>query len=263
MFRYMVLISFFQTFAGATSAHEFWIEPKEMFMSENTPMQPVLMIGEHPDGQAYRFQPQAYAQTLWSGPKNQVELSRLPLSGPAFEFDGFGPGLHSLAVSTFPQELTYDSADQFRAFLAEIGQEDLLSSAQHGPVEEGNINESYRRYAKTLVHFADQQGEDRRVGLQREWVWKDGAFKLFDGDHPKAGQKTQVYCRSGLSPEAMTTLTFVTDDEGAIKPDLPRDARCLINAVFLRYDSVVAKWRSDWVSLFLCHRSHMGIECLE
>ncbi len=240
-----------QTVAMAAHAHEFWVEPDRMMIPEGGVMVPVLTIGEQLSGETYRFQPQAYAQAIWSGPADQVDFSRWPLSGPKPAFRAFAPGLHSVAVATFPQKLTYATADDFHAFLAEVGREDLWPWETDSPAAPIQIRETYRRYAKTIVHFTARTGMDRRVGLRREWVWDTDAFVLFDREAPKANQKTKVTCRTGPAPQAVTEIHMVTGQDGTIRPALPSGGRCLINTVFMEKDAGQDMWKSDWVSLFL------------
>lgn len=250
MFRYLFLLAATQSFAGTAFAHEFWIEPKGLLIPEGGKMEAVLMIGEHPEGQEYAFQPQAYAQAIWAGPNGQIELSRLPLSAPEPSFNAVVPGLHSLSVATYPQKLTYASMDELRKFLAESGQKGLISSGVYNVPADGKIRETYRRYSKTLVHFAKRVGKDRRVGLQREWVWEDDVFRLYKRGRPHPGQKTTVSCSIGPFPVTATRIVLHTDKSGAINPILPPKGRCLINTIIVDYDSQADQWRSDWVSLY-------------
>jgi hypothetical protein len=251
MLRFWIFLFVAQTIPLTTHAHEFWIESERLLIPQDAHMEPVLMIGEHPEGQAYAFQPQAYALVIWSGPGAQVELSRLPLSAPDPSRAAFAPGLHSLSVSTYPQKLTYASLDDFRAFLKEIGKEDLIATDTYELPADGEVHETYRRFSKTIVHFSDRSGEDGRTGLMREWVWQDGGFTLFENNKPSADQKTHVSCASGPFPSATTEFALFTDRNGTITPPLPEEGRCLINTVFVEYDAVADRWRSDWVSLFL------------
>ncbi|WP_432817353.1 hypothetical protein [Sulfitobacter sp. JB4-11] len=250
MLRILGLLIVAQTCAAAVAAHEFWIEPRQMLIEAGGSVAPVLKIGEHPQAQTYAFQPRAYAQAVWTGPGAQLDLSRLPLSAPKPALHAFAPGLHSLAVSTYPQKLTYASPEHFERFVREIGREDLLLSTNVDPVFGREVKESYRRYAKTIVHFADRRGKDRRIGLSREWVWQGDTFRLFDGKAPKVAQKARVICSIGPAPQAVTEQELHTNADGNIRPVLPQNGRCLINTVFLEYDDHAGHWTSDWVSLY-------------
>ncbi len=176
-------------------------------------------------------------------------LHTQPLSKSDLSLSAQAQGLHILAVASFGQSLTYPTQAEFISFAQGIGAGDVL--AQQLPLvaePDGSIGETYRRFSKTLVHFGEKQGRDRRLGLQYEWVKSDGRFTLLAHGAVAPHHPADLFCegRDGV----VTEHRLQTDTDGQVAPDTANAKRCLINAVFLSAPDARGHWASDWVSLF-------------
>ena len=236
--------------ASAGSAHEYWIEPDRFFAPSGTTIRATVRVGQHLDGKAFTFEPRAYQIALWVGPDGARDLTRAPLRSGDVTLTALGNGLHTLGVASYGQLLVHPTLAEFAKFTASIGQSELALAHKAVGLPETDIRERYRRLSKTLVHHGSHSGTDGRIGLPREWVADKGRFILFDGDIPAPDHPVDVLCRQGQTVTTLTRQTQSTDATGAIAPNLPEDAQCLINAVFLEPAGTDVHWKSDWVSMF-------------
>ena len=225
---------------GTGEAHEFWIEPTAFLFENGETAAADVVVGERLVGTRFPFEPRGYAKAIWAGPDGATDLSRLALARGPLSLSQKGEGLHILAVESFPQRLTYDTPADFESFARSVGQADAL---RHVSVE-GPVSETYRRLSKTLVHFGLAKGQDRRIGLAREWVSDGTSFQLFDGTEPVGDQAVFLFCRR--DQQEPTAVALRTNGEGRVSPHPPSGATCLLNTVFLTFDR---HWQSDWVSI--------------
>jgi len=236
--------------ASAGSAHEFWIEPGDFFAARGATIQATVRVGQGMDGKAFPFEPRAYQIALWVGPDTARDLTRAPLQKGDVSLKALGDGLHTLAVTSYGQLLIYPTLAEFDEFTTSIKLPELTDRHIADGLPETDIRERYRRLSKTLINFGTQTGTDRRIGLEREWVADKGRFTLFDGAEPVPDREVVLQCRQGETITALTRQALTTDATGAVAPNLPDGAQCLLNTVFLERATGDVVWKSDWVSLY-------------
>ncbi|MFL4470142.1 DUF4198 domain-containing protein [Tateyamaria armeniaca] len=227
----------------AAHAHEFWIEPTV----SGTQVTVEVHVGEHFEGEVFPFEPRAYETALWVGPETRQALHTRPLAQRDLSLAAQGEGLHVLAIASFGQTLRHPSLQDFKEFADSIGANHVLREIPPVADEDGRLRETYRRFSKTLVHFGERRDEDRRLGLQYEWVQGSDGFTLYSGGTPAAHHPVDVFCRQADMQVRESRLR--TDDTGNVAPSVKPAERCLINAVFLRPHEDGRRWSSDWVSL--------------
>jgi hypothetical protein len=223
-------------------AHEFWIAPQALQVEPGAVLQPKVRIGEQLDGSAFRFDPRAYAQALWVGPDFATVLNTRRLAEGDVTLKARRPGLHILAVASFPQTHIHATREKFDAY---VNAERLRLAAPVVP-QNGQIRETYSRFSKTLVRFGKGSGQDRRIGLAREWVRSGDIFTLYQGATPLPGQPARLMCR--MPDGAVQQSLLVTDAKGQTPAPKGTARECLLNAVILEPRG--KDWHSDWVSTF-------------
>ncbi len=249
MFRRVWLAVWCVVLGQALQAHEFWMMPNQFKISPPDTLNVTVMIGEGFDGTSFAFQPRAFAKAIWAGPDVAMELHTRSLADGAVALRPLGSGLHILAVESFAQRHVYPTVDAFAAFLKETGQAARLEETGFIPPASGPVNERYRRLSKTLVHIEGASGQDRRVGLPREWVKQGDGFVLYDDGEVRSDQPAFVFCRDDVSPYAVTVQRRQTDQDGRINPVLAPSSQCLISTVFTANSSTDGTYQSDWVSI--------------
>ncbi len=250
MFR-KLLLALVGLAPASVVAHEFWLQPDAFVLEPGASVSIIVRIGEDLVGRPFPFDPRAYRSALWSGPERKVELSSLPSRAEFNGLPAYGTGLHSLTVSSFEQSLTYRDLTELQRFLKSVGQEELLMSVAGQSLPRTQITESYARSSKVLVHFGQVEGRDTRVSTGREWVALEDGFILFNNDGGAGGHEVQIYCKTQSDNHAVIRQDTRTRSDGHIFPDLPPDAMCLLNAVFVELTGSGSDLTSDWVSLLL------------
>ncbi len=233
---------------GELNAHEFWIEPSVLMPAPDEELNVQVYVGEDFEGTRFPFQPRAYAAAYWVGPKAIQPLHARPLAQGDLPLSAQGNGLHILAVASFGSTLTYNSLEEFEGFAAEIGASAVLADSPPQAEQDGTLNETYRRFSKTLVHFGSKTGTDKRLGLEYEWVKSDEGLTLFSALGRVPHHPIDVFCHQPNGQDWHQRLR--TDSAGQVSPDVPKAKRCLINAVFLKQPKSSKSWSSDWVSMF-------------
>ncbi len=234
---------------ASVDAHEFWLQPNAFVLAPESSVSVTVRIGENLEGQPFPFDPRAYRSAMWSGPAQAVELSGLPSRAEFTGLPAYGAGLHSLTVSSFEQSLTYRDQNDLLHFLKSVGQKDLLMSAAGQGLPRKQIRERYMRSSKVIVHFGPVTGADTRVSKGREWVALDDGFVLFDHERVAEEQEVQIYCKTRNDDHPVIRQNIRTRRDGRISPDLPPNATCLLNAVFVELAGSGSDLTSDWVSL--------------
>lgn len=236
------------TLSSETFAHEFWIEPSAMTPALEDELNMEVRVGESLEGDVFPFQPRAYQAAYWVGPETVQALHTRLLAQDDLAMTAQRDGLHILAVASFGRRLSYPSLQDFEAFAAEIGATAVLADSPPTVQEDGHLHETYRRFAKTLVHFGTKKGADRRLGLEYEWVQSKTGFTLFSPQGAVPHHPVDVFCRQ---PDfRVRQQRLHTNLDGHLTPDTRNADRCLINAIFLTPPNASQGWTSDWVSLF-------------
>ena len=242
------LVAGSQALTGALNAHEFWIEPSDLMPAQGDELHVQVHVGERFQGALFPFHPRAYEAAYWVGPETVQPLHTQPLAQGDLTLSAQGDGLHILAVASFGRTLTYTSLKEFEAFAAEIGASAALADVPPQTEHDGTLQETYRRFSKTLVYFGSRTGADKRLGLEYEWVQSDEVITLFSPHGRVPHHPVDLFCRHPNGQVSQQRLQ--TASGGQVAPDEAAAKRCLINAVFLTPAKSSKRWSSDWVSMF-------------
>ncbi len=228
--------------AFPAQAHEFWIAPQTDRIELGDQFELQVMIGERLEGQPLPFQPLAFTEAYWVGPKYADALHTRRMSGGPFKLQAKQEGLHILAVSTFPQSYTHPTGAAFDHY----AETEALNSVAKSVGFEGPVREIYRRFSKSVFQIGAIVGQDRRVGLEYEWVRTRDKVTLYHYEEPVPNQRARYTCRVLDGPAVQKELS--TDRNGSVSIEFESSGTCLLNAVIIRKQS--DGWRSNWVSYY-------------
>ncbi|WP_264213518.1 DUF4198 domain-containing protein [Leisingera thetidis] len=178
---------------------------------------------------------------------------------PAFTAEMAQDGLAVLIHQTQPQTLTYDSWEDFQAFIDHKGFGDIRPRHLARGLPEAGFTEQYTRYAKSLVAIGEGSGSDRAAGLETEIVALANPYTdtleqgfpvrvLYQG-RPRPRAQVEVFSQA---PDGTVTITTqLTDAQGEAAISVTPGHRYLLDAVVLRPASGGAGyvWESHWAAL--------------
>lgn len=251
MREFSVILATCLALSSPATAHEFWIEPVQPASESERSVNVRVLVGEDFEGKVFPFEPRAYQAAFWIGPERTAALHSRPLAAGNVPLEFQHVGLHILVVASYPTTHVYDDPDDFLAFAMEIGALETVALEAEAIDQATKIREKYSRFSKTLIRHGERGGEDRRIGLEYEWVQSAGGLTLFAGTQTKAHHPVDIYCKHAGEPASHGR--YRTDADGHVAYTPIDGQRCLINAVFLHPPEQGGEWSSDWVSLTWSH----------
>ncbi|TRD23066.1 DUF4198 domain-containing protein [Palleronia caenipelagi] len=253
-------------FAGAATAHEFWIEPQDFTLAPGEDLVAAIKVGQEFRGTSYAYIPANFRRfdlvTNGGDTPNPVEMQLG--DRPALEVPIAKPGLATILHVTKDYKLTWDSWDKFDSFLRHKAADWVIEAhAERGFAQVEGVTEGYTRYGKSLVSVGDGAGEDRVWGLEVEIVALENPYTgdmsdgldvqvFYDGE-PRDGEQVEIFERDQLGDVSIQTVT--TDQEGrATVPVTPGHAYLLDSVVLREPDAEMraamdVQWESLWASL--------------
>lgn len=246
---------------GKATAHEFWIDPVEFFVSAGDEMAANLRVGQEFSGSSYSYLPRNFTRfEVYAGDEARPVEGRLG-DVPALAMAGLPEGLAVIAHETTNSRLTYTEWDRFLRFAEHKDFGDVGTLHDERGLSREEFVESYSRHAKSLVAIGDGAGSDRELGLVTEIValanpytddLSDGLpVQVFYQGEVRADVQVELFDRD---PEGEVTITLHrTDAEGiALLPVEPGHAyladHVVLEPVEPTEDSP-AVWHSYWASL--------------
>jgi hypothetical protein len=255
-----LLVLLFGLLTLPASAHEYWLAPLDFSIRPDQPLQVDIRIGQHFKGDTFVYRPSQVAALLLRRGDSVATVSPKLGDMPAISATPVGEGLNILTLSSNLFSVTYYEEDKFPAFLRYDGLDWALAEHQRRKLPATHFTEAYRRHAKALIRVGDGQGDDRRTGLDFEWVMLNNPYtsddelvaQLWWRDQPAADTQSRLFVRRG---EQIDEHVLRTDVDGRVT--LPRvpGGSYLLNAVHLMIPDAAtvaetqAVWESRWASL--------------
>lgn len=177
---------------------------------------------------------------------------------PALRLPNVQSGLLIALHETTPDDITYDSFEEFEAFARDKGLGELrdLHLARGLPL--AGFVEHYSRHTKLLVAVGDGAGTDRAFGLEGEFVVQANPYTSTLSSLPvrllyqnKPRQEVQVEVFEKHSDGTVNKFLALTDKDGLVEVPVIKGCRYLLNAVILRPSPAEtgAVWQTIWASL--------------
>lgn len=254
------------THAGATLAHEYWLDPVGTQWQTGSTLQADIRNGQDFTGTPYPFDPQGLARAGLIS-----DHARRPLTGrlgdyPAIEIPLKDTGLNLLLLETTQRELKYEAYSDFETFLDYHGLQAIKQRHKNRGLPSEGIVEHYYRYCKALVNVtaadaspaisetstAALQPQSQRfelVALENPFDVDTLSLQLLFEAAPLENRQVELFYRN--SGDVVARLTAVTDEKGVVRFDVSSSGEYLVNSVLvLEPDAPPAHWVTLWASLF-------------
>ncbi len=165
----VVIVSFLVSFS---SAHEFWVEPKDSNVESGGSIQATLNVGQDLKGNTYSYLPPRFERFTVTVAGDTYDVPGRAGDNPALNMAAEKNGLHIFAYQSKPEKLIYSERKKFQAFLDYEGLDQVLSMHDARGLPDKGFRENYTRFAKTLVQVGNLSGgdEDQPVGLPIEII---------------------------------------------------------------------------------------------
>ncbi|NHX27281.1 DUF4198 domain-containing protein, partial [Escherichia coli] len=181
---------------------------------------------------------------------------------PAMSQPAMGEGLTIIVHETTDQRLTYTDWSKFTDFVTHKAFDGLPEAHIARGLPQTGFDETYRRYAKSLVAIGHGRGQDRAIGLETEIIALRNPYTddvtnglpvqvLYRGQ-PRRNAQLEVFSRA---PGALVqNQRLRTDENGAVTVPVSPGHEYLLDAVILldtgQDDSALGPvWHSLWASL--------------
>lgn len=240
-------------------SHEFWVAPEKYQVASKAPV-----LARLRNGQNFRGAEQPYLDHRIARFEILQGDGAVPYDGrmgdmPAFVAPSLAEGLAVIVHQTQPQQLVYETWEEFQKFVDDKGFGDVQTQHRALELPEAGFAEQYTRYAKALVAVGTGAGQDRRTGLETEIVARANPYT----DDLTHGLPVQLLYQGNPRPRAQLTVfamapdgsvlpaTFLSDDQGMATLPVSPGYRYLLDAVVLRPAAQGADyaWESHWASL--------------
>lgn len=248
-------------------AHEFWISPWSSVVALGDEVILDLQVGQMLEGQSYPYLSHKFGRYQITDADGVHDLLGDEGDTPSVMYDATVPGLHVIAYHALPEQLTYDSLQEFADFLDEEGLSAIVNRHRERGLPDAGFTEAYTRNAKALVQVgpAFEADNDLATGMEFELVALRNPYLtgtsvpiklLWQGVEVPNGQ-VAVFQRVGRSVER---TTYRTNDQGIVDVLLRGEGFYMISAVHMEDsdESSGAVWHSTWASLSFAIGSEIG-----
>ena len=246
----------------AAKAHEFWLSPDAYSVSVEDVMQVRRQIGSGMKGAALSYLPADIARfEVVQGDVVRPVTARMG-DNPALVMAAEADGLAVAGHETTDSRLTYKEFAIFERFVAHKDFKTALADHKARGLPQFGFQETYRRYAKSLIAVGSGAGADRAMGLKIEIVAQANPYTddlsagmpllvLLDGA-PRADVQVELF---QTAPDGTVTSTMHrTDAAGRVVVPVLPGMEYMADNVDLRPlanddPTVGPVWHSDWASL--------------
>ncbi len=249
--------------ASTATAHEFWIEPTNYQVGEDSVLEAYLRNGEKFFGSSAAY---VKAKTtrfdLVNGERTDSVVARLG-DNPALKMQSLQPGLNVVVHQSNVSVLTYANWEKFQRFADHKDFPDMLARHRARSLPESQFKEAYTRYSKSLISVGSGEGNDVQAGLEIELLalqnpYTDDVSKGivvvgYYQNKVRANAQIELYEKTA-DGEVQITL-HRTDAQGKVVLPVRPSHSYLVDMVVLREpsDELARKkkvaWETLWASL--------------
>ncbi|NVK14217.1 MAG: DUF4198 domain-containing protein [Rhodobacteraceae bacterium] len=245
--------------AAPVLSHEFWIEPQKYQVNSGEPVVAKLRNGQEFNGAEQPYLDHRIARfEVFQGGTAVPYIGRMG-DMPAFAGSTLQDGLAVLIHQTRPQTITYDSWEEFQAFVDHKALGDIRMQHQARGLPDAGFVEQYTRYAKALVAIGSGSGADLATGLETEIIALANPYTdnlaaglpvrvLYQGA-PRADAQVEVFAKAPDGTVAITTQLMDAKGETIVR--VAPGHSYLLDAVVLRPapEGEDYVWESLWAAL--------------
>jgi len=261
-FRLLVFVGLLSV-APALYAHEFWLAPHRYAVEEGGQVDASIRVGQMFNGAELPYLTTGFSEFTRRTSQGTTGVAGFEGDLPAASYAASTPGLHVLTYHSRANRITYDSWETFLEYLAYEGLEAVADQHRTRQLPAQGFDESYIRYAKTLVQVGPYQAEDTDVaqGAPFEIVAEDSPYepglevlqvRLLRHNEPVGNRQIAIIRYDGTVSRSLTH----TDAVGRATIDIGDGGTYLLNATDLQPADMAddpagnkAVWQSYWASL--------------
>ncbi len=244
---------FFSIAIAPVYAHEFWLQPMSYTGQVGNEIAIDWRVGSHFEGTPYVYLPSTAQQVAQIVNGKRQDLNPRFAAKPALTVT-IGSQTTIAITQTTDFEIKYADKAAFVAFLAKEQLQDSIDATRIA--ESGEIIESYRRYAKTLITSSKEPWRDQVTGLDYEWlITARGAqlsAQLLSFGEPAQNHPVKLFEKS--TDGGVHERVAKTNDKGVVSfDDMQADAVYLLNAIRIApvepsTNEFGATWHTEWAS---------------
>jgi uncharacterized GH25 family protein len=258
----VISISLLAYSSPAAQAHEFWIAPEDYTVAVGDTIIANLRVGSDMKGV-----PQPYIDSSILRFDVVTGDTVVPVTGrlgdqPAMAAPATTEGLAVVVHATTDTTLTYQEYNVFNRFVGHKNLDGVLAQHDARGLPHEKFQESYARYAKSLIAVGNGAGADHALGLKVEIVALTNPYTddltagmnlqvLLDGQ-PRADAQLELFAKA---PDGVVKrVVYRTDTQGMVNITVEPGIEYLADNVAmtaLPNDDATAGpvWHSDWASL--------------
>ena len=257
------LVLAFALYALPVQAHELWIAPTEFQVPAETIMTGHIVNGEEFHGRPLAYIPQRFQRFVAVNGGKFANITGRVGDSPALHLSPLGEGLHVIAYISTVSTVDYVTWEKFQKFVDHKDLGDILSSHTDRGLPEGDFDEAYTRFSKSLISAGHGQGEDRRLGLETEIVALTNPYtqtplafmqlQLFYKQDVRANVQVEVFEKA---PDGTVSISlYRTNINGLATIPVKPGHEYMADAVVLREPSAElaaetgAVWETLWANL--------------
>jgi uncharacterized GH25 family protein len=239
-------------------AHDFWIEPEPFRPNRGAQVALRLYVGQNFAGESIPYFPDRFVRYVSVGPAGEQAIPGVLGDDPAGAITAVTSGLYIIALHTKPDEVSFDSAEEFEKYLLTEGLErNLTLNTQRK--KSGKIRETYFRCAKSLIAAGNinVNSTDKALGLPLELIAETNPYQ--SGNRSKLTLRL-LYQNKPLDgalivlsnkTRPLAKLKARTDKNGRAEFNLPLTGIWLATSVHMIPAPLLSAydWSSLWASL--------------
>lgn len=245
------------------SAHELWIEPHAFEVEPDGNLIADVVNGEDFVGAKLAYIPQRFAHFLVFRNGQPTPVTGRVGDQPAMDMAAIGDGLNVVVYQARNSTVNYANWEKFQRFVDHKDFGDVLSQHQARGLPEGDFDEVYSRYSKSLIGVGEAAGSDLRTGLTTELVALNNPYtddvsggmrvQLFYNNDVRANTQVEVFEKSPTG--AVAQAFYRTDGQGIATIPVKPGHIYMADAVVLREPTAQlaqdtgAVWETLWANL--------------
>jgi uncharacterized GH25 family protein len=263
MFQQSLTLILSLLFTIPVYAHEFWISPVKYEIDINQPIEAHFRVGQDFDGGSYSFLERDTTRHEVMQAGKIIKVTGRNGDRPAFQLEGLPNGLAILVHETTNSTLTYKDYEKFIGFVKHKAFKGLPQAHTSRGLPKIDFDESYSRFAKSLVAIGDGMGQDISVGLKIEIVALTNPYtddlsngmnvQVLMAGQPRVNVQVELFERPINSNEKVQIRLYTTNAQGiATFPVIIGHEYMLDNVALIPLETKVdgdPVWHSLWANL--------------
>ena len=250
----LTVVLLFSSISLTSFAHELWLEPEAFITQPNSKLNAHIKVGQKFNGDKFPYlRSETKSLKLFL---EQKSITLQPRDGdyPAIQSSLKESGLHILSYQSVPEKVDYKNFEVFKSFLQDEGLWKKWSKENPDFIN-SDINETYTRYAKSLIQVGAKPGEDFNTGLLFELIALNTPYGSENEVDVLLLYKNKPFPNSQITifnkTKNETTISKIrTNNDGKATISLKKKGAFLISAVHFKKSEIKnADWHSLWASL--------------